>query len=89
MAIKKENASLTANSDKLRNKTCDGLIRVRGDLKAKEQQKTYEGGVDPQDDQLNTFPEGQGESRGGVKPGEGNRLHTDDGQHQRKKETKK
>lgn len=77
MAIKKENASLTAGSEKLPDKKDDSLIRVRDDLKEKKQQKSYEAGVDPQDEQLNTVPEGQGESQGATKPGEGNRLQTD------------
>lgn len=77
MAIKKENASLTAGSEKLRDKKDDSLIRVRHDLKEKRQQKNYEAGIDPQDEQLNTVPEGQGESRGTTKPGGGNRLQTD------------
>lgn len=80
MAIKKENASLTANSDKLRNKEDDSLIRARRDLKEKAHQKNYEAGIDPQDDQLNTLPEGQGEARGRVKPGGGNRLQSDKGE---------
>ena len=75
MAIKKENASLTANSEKLRDKKGDGLISVRDNLKEKGQQKNYEAGVDPQDEQLNPVPEGRGESRGRIKPGGGNRLH--------------
>lgn len=77
MAIKKENASLTADSEKLGDKKDDSLIPVRRDLKEKRQQKNYEAGIDPQDKQLNTVPEGQGESRGTTKPGGGNRLQTD------------
>ncbi|MGV3761799.1 hypothetical protein [Parapedobacter sp.] len=77
MAIKKENASLTAGKEKLRRKKNDSLIRVRDDLKDKEPQKNYEAGIDAQDEQLNTVPEGRGESRGTIKPGEGNRLQTD------------
>jgi len=89
MAIKKENASLTAGSEKLRDKKGDGLIRVRHDLKDKEREKNYEAGIDPQDKQLNTRPDGRGESRGTTKPGEGNRVHTDDGNDKRNKYTKK
>ena len=77
MAIKKENASLTAGSEKLDDKKDDSLIRVRRDLKEKKQQKNYEAGIDSQDEQLNTLPEGQGESRGTTKPGGGSRLQTD------------
>ncbi|MEC3878670.1 hypothetical protein [Parapedobacter sp. 10938] len=79
MAIKKENASLTANSEKLRNKKDDSLIRVRDDLKEKKQQKNYEAGIDPQDEQLHTVPKERA-SKGAIKPGEGNRLQTDSSQ---------
>jgi len=89
MAIKKENASLTANSEKLRDKKDDGLIRARRDLKEKEHQKNYEAGIDPQDSQFNTVPEGHGEARGGAKPGGGNRLHSDKGEDKRPKNTNK
>lgn len=89
MAIKKENASLTASSEKLRDKKGDGLIRVRRDLKEKEHQKNYEAGIDPQDNQLNTLPEGRGEARGEAKPGGGNRLRSDEGENKREKNTKK
>lgn len=89
MAIKKENASLSASSEKLRNKKGDGLIRVRHDLKEKEGQKNYEAGIDPQDQQFNTLPESRGESRGTAKPGEGNRVYTDDNKGRANKDTKK
>ncbi len=77
MAIKKESAQVSANSDRLPPKKGDDLIRARHDLKNKKQQKDYEAGIDPQDEQLNPVPEGEGEHRGDSKPGGGNRL-TDD-----------
>jgi len=79
MAIKKENASLSASSEKLRNKKGEGLIRVRHDLKEKEVQKNYEAGIDPQDQQFNTHPEGRDGVRGTSKPGGGDRVYADDG----------
>lgn len=85
MAIKKENAPLTATGGKLRDKKSDGLIRVRRDLKEKGPQKNYEAGINPQDEQFNTQPESQGESLGTTKPGGGNRIHSD----KRNKDTKK
>ncbi|MGK6351490.1 hypothetical protein [Parapedobacter sp. DT-150] len=57
MAIKKESAQVSANSNKLRDKKAEDLIRVRHDLKDKKQQKNYEAGIDPQDEQLHTVPE--------------------------------
>lgn len=89
MAIKKENASLTASSEKLRDKKGDSLIRVRRDLKEKEEQKNYEAGIDPQDRQFNTRPECRGKTRGTTKPGEGNRIYADDDEDKRNKYTKK
>lgn len=77
MAIKKENKQLSAGGEKLKDKKGDGLIHVRHDLKEKNQEKDYEAGIDPQDDQLNTIPEGHGSQRGNSKPGGGNRLHRD------------
>ncbi len=77
MAIKKESAQVSADSDKLKDKKTKDLIRARKDLKSKIPQKDYEAGIDPQDDQLNTIPEGKGRMRGDTKPGGGNRLHTD------------
>ncbi|RQP11237.1 MAG: hypothetical protein EAS52_21835 [Parapedobacter sp.] len=74
MAIKKESAQVSANSDRLNDKKGEGLIRVRRDLKDKKEQKDYEAGIDPQDEQLNTVPEGTGSERGNSKPGGGNRL---------------
>lgn len=74
MAIKKENASLTASHQKLKDKKAEDLIRVRHDLKDKSNQKDYEGGIDPQDEQLNIVPEGTGKDRGKSKAGGGNRL---------------
>lgn len=71
MAIKKENASLTAGSEKLRDKKDDSLIRVRRDLKEKGQQKNYEAGIDPQDEQLNPVPERRDGSHGTAGPGKG------------------
>ncbi len=68
MAIKKENASLTAGSEKLRDKKDDSLIRVRHNLKEKGQQKSYEAGIDPQDEQLNTVPERGHALRDATKP---------------------
>ena len=80
MAIKKENASLTASSEKLRDKKDNSLIRVRRDLKEKGQQKSYEAGIDPQDEQFNTVPERQDESRGTTKPGR-HKHTTGEGKH--------
>ncbi|MFC7522468.1 hypothetical protein ACFQRK_00820 [Parapedobacter sp. GCM10030251] len=77
MAIKKESAQVSANSDQLSDKKGDGLIHPRRDLKNKKQQKNYEAGVDPQDEQLNTVPEGTGSEQGDSKPGGGNRLLKD------------
>lgn len=77
MAIKKENEQLSAGGEKLSKKKEKNLIRVRRDLKEKEQQKNYEAGIDPQDEQLNTIPEGSGSQRGEAKPGGGNRVHRD------------
>ncbi|MFC3199011.1 hypothetical protein ACFOET_15410 [Parapedobacter deserti] len=77
MAIKKESAQVSAESDKLRDKKGEDLIRPRNDLKDKETQKNYEAGVDPQDEQINPVPEGDGTDRGDSKPGGGNRLHED------------
>ncbi len=77
MAIKKESAQLSAGRDKLRNKKNEGLIRARHDLKDKKRQKDYEAGIDPQDEQFNTMPEGEGAFRGNTRPGSGNRLHSD------------
>jgi len=74
MAIKKESAQVSANSNQLHDKKGDGLIHARRDLKDKKKQKNYEAGVDPQDEQLNTVPEGTGDQRGDSKPGGGNRL---------------
>lgn len=77
MAIKKESAQVSADSGKLRKKKGEDLIRARHDLKDKKSQKNYEAGIDPQDEQLNPVPEGQGEHRGDSKPGGGNRLRSD------------
>lgn len=77
MAIKKENEQLSAGGEKLDDKKEKSLIRVRHNLKEKKQQKNYEAGVDPQDEQLNTIPEGSGSQRGDTKPGGGNRVHRD------------
>lgn len=77
MAIRKESAQVSAENTKLRNKKADDLIGVRQDAKEKGPQKNYEAGIDPQDEQLNTVPEGTGISRGDAKPGGGNRLHSD------------
>lgn len=77
MAVKKESAQVSVDSEKLEDKKVAGLIRVRKDLKNKWQQKDYEAGIDPQDDQLNTVPEGDGKMQGDSKPGGGNRLHSD------------
>ncbi|SEL27995.1 hypothetical protein [Parapedobacter koreensis] len=73
MAIKKESAQVSADSKRLRDKKGDDLIRARHDLKEKKQQKNYEAGIDPQDEQfntmpdVNTMPDGTGESRGDKK----------------------
>jgi len=75
MAIKKESAQVSVDSKKLRDKKAEDLIRARHDLKEKKNQKDYEAGIDPQDEQLNTVPEGTGAHRGDTKPGGGNRLH--------------
>lgn len=77
MAIKKENAKVSAGGEKLKDKKGEDLIRARRDLKEKKEQKNYEAGIDPQVDQLNTVPEGEGHERGRAKPGGGNRMHTD------------
>lgn len=77
MAIKKENEALSADGKKLRDKKDKDLIRARRDLKEKTPQKNYEAGIDPQDEQLNTVPEGTGPERGDSKPGGGNRLYRD------------
>jgi len=77
MAIGKENKQLSAGGEKLKDKKEKSLIRVRRDLKEKGQQKDYEAGIDPQDEQFNTVPEGSGTERGDSKPGGGNRLHHD------------
>lgn len=77
MAIKKESAQVSASSDQLSDKKGDGLIHPRHDLKDKKKQKNYEAGVDPQDEQLNTVPEGTGSEQGDSKPGGGNRLLKD------------
>ncbi|MBK1441594.1 hypothetical protein JHJ32_16465 [Parapedobacter sp. ISTM3] len=77
MAIKKESAQVSADSSRLRDKKGDDLIRARKDLKDKKQEKNYEAGIDPQVEQINTVPEGEGASQGDVKPGGGNRLHKD------------
>lgn len=82
MAIMKESAQVSVNSEKLKDKKADGLIRARKDLKNKEKEKNYEAGIDPQDDQLNIIPEGDGGLRGDSKPGGGNRLHTDSNEKQ-------
>ena len=66
MAIRKENAP------------SDGLIRPRRNSKEENRRKDYEAGIDPQDEQLNPVPEGEGRHRGQAKPGGGNRLHGDD-----------
>jgi len=76
MAIKKESEALSADGKKLRDKEDKDLIRARRDLKDKPE-KNYEAGIDPQDEQLNTIPEGSGPERGDSKPGGGNRLHRD------------
>ncbi len=77
MAIKKESAQVSANGEELRNKKANDLIGVKQDAKEKGPQKDYEAGIDPQDEQLNTVPEGTGASRGDAKPGGGNRLRDD------------
>src|SRR5690606_11990910 len=77
MAIKKESAQVSAHSNQLQDKKEEGLIRPRRDLKNKGNQKDYEAGIDPQDEQLNTIPEGRGSQRGAPKPGGGNRLQKD------------
>jgi hypothetical protein len=77
MAIKKESAEVSADSDKLPNKKGEDLIRARHHLKDKEKQKDYEAGVDPQDEQINPMPEGEGTEKGRSKPGGGNRLRAD------------
>lgn len=88
MAIKKESAQVSANSDQLSDKKGDGLIHPRRDLKNKKKQKDYEAGVDAQDEQINTVPEGTGDQQGDSKPGGGNRLLKDttaQNDHQTKK----
>lgn len=77
MAIKKESEALSADGKILRDKKDESLIRARHDLKDKKPQKNYEAGIDPQDEQLNTRPEGTGPERGSSKPGGGNRLRKD------------
>jgi len=77
MAIKKESEALSAGGKALPNKKASDLIRARHDLKDKKAQKNYEGGIDPQDEQLNTLPEGTGSQQGSSKPGGGNRIHRD------------
>jgi len=77
MAIKKESEALSADGKKLRDKKEKNLIRARHDLKEKKPQKDYEAGIDPQDEQLNTVPEGTGPERGDSKAGGGNRLLND------------
>lgn len=89
MAIKKESAQVSANSNHLHDKKGEGLIRVRRDLKNKKKQKDYEAGVDPQEEQLNTVPEGTGRQRGDSKPGGGNRLLTDTATGNADNQTKK
>src|SRR3546814_204872 len=87
---KKKKSPSTVKGEKIsEKKKDDSLIRARDNWKEKEQQKSYEAGIDPQDRQLNTVPEGQGESRGTIKPGAGNRLQTDDGKDKPNKDTKK
>jgi len=56
----------------------DAALRANA-RKEKKPQKNYEGGIDPQDEQLNAVPEGNGDQQGHSKPGGGNRLHTDTG----------
>ena len=77
MAIKKDDAKLAADSEKLVDKKGEDLIRPPRELKERKQQKNYEAGIDPQDEQLNTVPEGIGAQQGDSKPGGGNRLHKD------------
>lgn len=77
MALKKEDAELAADGEKLKDKKGEDLIRPPRELKEKKQQKNYEAGVDPQDEQLNAVPEGSGTQQGRSKPGGGNRLHKD------------
>jgi len=74
MAIKKESKEVSANSDQLKDKDGEGLIRPRRNLKEKKVEKNYEAGVDPQEEQINPIPEGTGDQRGNSKPGGGNRL---------------
>lgn len=88
MAIKKESAQVSANSEQLHDKEGDGLIHPRRDLKDKKKQKDYEAGIDPQDEQLNTVPEGTGSQRGDSKPGSGNRLLKDTATKQRESDKK-
>ena len=89
MAIKKESAQVSANSNHLHDKKDEGLIRARRDLKNKKKQKDYEAGVDPQDEQLNDVPEGTGSQQGDSKPGGGNRLLTDTATRDADSQTKK
>lgn len=84
MAIKKESAEVTPQSGKLKDKKNKGLIRGMRDPKEKQPEKNYEGGIDPQDEQLNTMPEDSGENQGDIKPGGGNRLHKDRSQGKKK-----
>lgn len=77
MAIKKESAEVTAGADKLKDKTDAHVLPARKEPKEKKQDKNYEGGIDPQDEQLNTMPEDSGENKGDSKPADGNRIHDD------------
>ncbi|GGH02287.1 hypothetical protein GCM10007415_43090 [Parapedobacter pyrenivorans] len=77
MAIKKDDAELSADRGKLKDKKGEDLIRPPRELKERKEQKNYEAGIDPQDEQLNAIPEGSGTQRGDSKPGGGNRLHKD------------
>ena len=74
MAIKKESRGMTADGKKNRNENKDELIQTRTHLKRMDDLKDYEAGIDPQDEQFNTIPEGEGAQRGTSKPGGGNRL---------------
>lgn len=89
MAIKKESARVSANSDQLSDKKGEGLIHPRHDLKNKKKQKDYEAGIDAQDEQLNTVPEGTGNQQGDTKPGGGNRLLKDTTAQNTDNQTKK
>jgi len=59
MAIKKEDAEISAGREQLRKKKGEGLIRPRRDLLDKSGRRDHEAGVDPQDEQLNPMPEEQ------------------------------